>query len=293
MIMPSQTTLIPVAEHLSLHTHISTTEKPNERPALLLLHFWGGSYQTYNSVIDRLQDDFNLIAPSLRGWGDSSRPGDDDAYTTRDYADDIVHLINSLHSSQPGFFTNGLVVIGHSMGGKIAQLLLASGDVPQDLIRVLVLLAPAPVRSFRLPEDMRKQQIHAYGSEPSASFVIENVLLGKPSNITAALRSEMASTACSGSLGARMAWPEYGMSEEYEDFVLAAIHGRKERQALRMLVLVGELDRVETPENVRKNVAEPMMHVGVDVSIEVLEGVGHLLPVEAPDAVAEAIRKMS
>jgi pimeloyl-ACP methyl ester carboxylesterase len=54
-------------------------------------------------------------------------------------------------------------------------------------------------------------------------------------------------------------------------------------------VLVGSADRVETVEKVRKETLDPFAAAGWDISLRVLEGVGHLLPVEAVDEVVREI----
>lgn len=56
--------------------NVCSSVRAKTRPTLLLLHFWGGSKRTWRRVVEELKDECNVIAPSLRGWGRSSRPMD-------------------------------------------------------------------------------------------------------------------------------------------------------------------------------------------------------------------------
>jgi pimeloyl-ACP methyl ester carboxylesterase len=51
------------------------------------------------------------------------------------------------------------VLVGHSLGGKISQLIASRR--PEGLVG-LVLVAPAPPTPLRFPDEMRETQIHAY-----------------------------------------------------------------------------------------------------------------------------------
>ena len=284
---------LPNRNGAALHTIISTTTLGDQRPTLMLLHFWGGSNRTYARLITQLQNKFNIVAPSLRGWGESSKPEDPSAYQIADYADDITDLLSSLHTERPDLFNNGTVLVGHSMGGKIAQILLTKPEF-EDVLRGLVLIAPAPASSFQLPtSEMREQQLHAYDSLESARFVVENVLLGRPDAIEPDEVEKLAGDAFGGSEAAKKAWPDYGMGEDYGDAVINAVHTRSGDGGLKVLVVVGSLDQVETPPRVQIEVVEPLRIAGTNVAWEELEDVGHLSPVEAPELLAEAITDLS
>ena len=58
--------------------------------------------------------DHRVIIHDYRGTGQSSKPSID--YTTRMFADDVVALMDCLDAEDA-------IVVGHSMGGRVAQLL--------------------------------------------------------------------------------------------------------------------------------------------------------------------------
>jgi pimeloyl-ACP methyl ester carboxylesterase len=88
-------------------------------------------------------NEFRCIAYDHRGWGnsDSSPSG----YRIEDLAHDAQGLIRKLGLRR-------YALVGHSMGGKIAQL-LASWH-PAGL-EALILVAPSPPVPMAVPEEQR------------------------------------------------------------------------------------------------------------------------------------------
>ncbi len=103
-------------------------------PALLFLHYWGGSARTWNMVMSSLSADFRCIAYDQRGWSGSDAPPQ--GYSIRDLAVDAREILRSLEIQR-------YVLVGHSMGGKVAQFLAAQRPIG---LEKLVLVAPAPQR---------------------------------------------------------------------------------------------------------------------------------------------------
>jgi pimeloyl-ACP methyl ester carboxylesterase len=83
---------------------------------LLLLHGWPEFWLTWEPVMQRLGDRFTLIAPDLRGFGDSAKP-DLPGWGPADHAADMLALLAALGvGGQVG-------VIGHDVGGAVMQVL--------------------------------------------------------------------------------------------------------------------------------------------------------------------------
>jgi haloacetate dehalogenase len=119
-----------------IHARVSRGE-PGHRPALLLLHGFPQSHAMWHRVAQLLQNEFFLVIPDLRGYGDSSNaPGlpDHSNYSKRAMAQDMVEVMDSLGLAR--FF-----VCGHDRGGRVAHRLAV--DHPSRVNKLCVIdIAP-------------------------------------------------------------------------------------------------------------------------------------------------------
>ena len=79
---------------------------------LLLLHGWPEFWLTWKPVMARLADRYSLIAPDLRGFGDSDKPHG--PYGPDQHTDDMLALLDALGIDKAG-------VVGHDVGGAVMQ----------------------------------------------------------------------------------------------------------------------------------------------------------------------------
>src|SRR5215218_11133128 len=73
-------------------------------PPLVLLHGWPEFWLTWEPVMARLADRFDLIAPDLRGFGDSPKPdeGPSDRAGPEVHAADLLALFDHLGLERVG-----------------------------------------------------------------------------------------------------------------------------------------------------------------------------------------------
>ena len=81
-------------------------------PALLLLHGWPEYWRTWEPVMQRQAGRFTLIAPDLRGFGESAKP--EGPWGAEDHARDMIAVLDALGLGRVG-------VVGHDVGGSIMQ----------------------------------------------------------------------------------------------------------------------------------------------------------------------------
>ncbi|MCC8981259.1 alpha/beta fold hydrolase [Bradyrhizobium acaciae] len=101
-------------EHVTIRAngaafHVARTG--SGRP-LLLLHGWPEFWLTWEPVMARLADRYTLIAPDLRGFGDSDKPRG--AFGPDQHTDDMLALLDALGIDKAG-------VVGHDVGGAVMQ----------------------------------------------------------------------------------------------------------------------------------------------------------------------------
>ena len=103
-------------------------------PAVVLLHGWPQTWYMWRNVIPGLAKHYRVIAPDLRGLGDSSRPVD--GYDKKTVAQDIWRLMHDvLH--EESFF-----LVGHDWGGPTAFALAAQHR--EAVRRVAIFDVPVP-----------------------------------------------------------------------------------------------------------------------------------------------------
>jgi pimeloyl-ACP methyl ester carboxylesterase len=265
---------------LQYQTNIPPTASFNSKPTLVFLHYWGGSIRTWRKVIAGLKETYSTVAVNLPGWAGSTLP-DQDANTTKltitSQALSVLELLLSLPQKLIG---NGIVLVGHSMGAKICMAVAAMAIKDHSLnLKGMAFVAPAPPSPLVLPVEMQDQQVHAYDSGESVKFTVTNILSSREmltdEDILFAVEDGLA-----GSKLAKEAWPSYGMSEE-----VAVPLGN----GIEAVVMAGENDVVETKERVLSEVVGTLKENGFRVSFKVVEGARHLIPLESPDAIVDAI----
>jgi len=100
-----------------------------EAPHMLLVHGVNDHCHTWDWFAARFLDDYHIVAPDLRGHGDSEWVRGS-SYHHVDYVYDLAQLVRQT-ALQPA------VVIGHSMGGTLAALY--AGLYPERVSALIVL----------------------------------------------------------------------------------------------------------------------------------------------------------
>jgi pimeloyl-ACP methyl ester carboxylesterase len=225
--------------------------REGDGPALIFLHYWGGSRRTWIPVLQRLDPGQGFVAYDQRGWGDStSVPG---PYDLEQLADDAQRVVDAL--GYPRY-----VLVGHSMGGKVAQLLAARKPAG---LRGVVLVAPAPPTPVGVSEQVQETVSHAYDNEDGG--------------LTPELRRQVVEDSLRGGDEARLEWPRQGLVQDVSAGVSAI--------EVPVLVLAGSHDKVDPPTVL----ADHLLPLIPTATLTVLKDTGHLSPLEVPGQVAAHI----
>jgi pimeloyl-ACP methyl ester carboxylesterase len=100
---------------------------------IVLLHGWPQTWYEWRHVMPGLAQQYTVIAPDLRGMGDSEIAAN--GYDKRTLASDIYELVRQLGFRQ-------ILLVGHDLGGQVAYAYAC--DRPQDVSRLAILEAPIP-----------------------------------------------------------------------------------------------------------------------------------------------------
>jgi len=115
--------------------------KGGSGPPILMLHGYPQTHAMWNKIAPRLAEDFTVVCPDLRGYGDSAKvEGDPDHinYSKRVMAQDQVDVMQSLGFEQ-------FYLVGHDRGGRVSHRL--TKDHPDNVLK-LVTLDIIPTRTM-------------------------------------------------------------------------------------------------------------------------------------------------
>ncbi len=122
----------------TINARVSTTVLGAvQKPPLLLLHGFPQSHVMWHRVAQQLEQQYFLVLPDLRGYGDSSKtPGlpDHSNYSKRNMAHDMALVMGALG-------IDGFYLCGHDRGGRVAHRLAL--DYPARVKKLCVIdIAP-------------------------------------------------------------------------------------------------------------------------------------------------------
>ncbi len=241
------------------------------RPTIFFLHALGGSAASWDAVIARL-DGFECTPLDLPGFGAAAA---DTEFSVEAMADTIAAQIRA-HGAEHW------MLVGHSMGGKIAAILAHRAEREGRLpgLAGIVLLGASPPSPEPIDDDRRAAMIGwvdhgAVGAADARAFVDQNI--AKPL-ASASYDAAVADVQRANPLAWR-AWLERGSREDWSEHVGTL--------ATPALVVAGAEDGDLGEPNQR---ALNMPHY-THARFASVAGAAHLLPLEQPDTVARLIRE--
>jgi pimeloyl-ACP methyl ester carboxylesterase len=238
-----------------------------EGEPVLFLHGFPFAGALWEPVVERLGGGWRCIVPDLRGMGRSPATA---AAGMDDHADDLARLLDALGETRP------TVVVGMSMGGYVA---FAFARRHPRRVRALALVSTRAQADTE--EGARGRHATADRVLRDGSRVVADDMLGKlfaasaPEELRARWHAVMAATPPEGAAAALRA-----MAERPDSF------GTLDLLARPALVVVGEEDAITPVADGRR-----MAEAAHDGRLVTVPGAGHMVPVERPDAVADALRR--
>ncbi len=113
---------------------------------VVLLHGWPQTWYEWRQIVPALAAKYTVIAPDMRGLGDSAKPAT--GYDKRTVADDIYKLVRHL-----GF--ERIFLIGHDWGGPVAYAYASAH--PDDVRRLVILDVAIPAAGLeQIPQASRR-----------------------------------------------------------------------------------------------------------------------------------------
>jgi 2-hydroxymuconate-semialdehyde hydrolase len=250
--------------------------RTGQGPPLVLLHGIPSSSYLWRDVIDPLSATFEVLAPDLLGYGDSDKRMDVDLSIAAQ-ARYVVAFMETLGVHQAA-------VAGHDIGGGVAQLMAV--DEPQRVVR-LILIDSIVDNNWPVADIARLK-------EPAWDQIMVNIDLRSglrkgleagmvtPGRVTDELVDEW--TRPFQDLGGRRAYLRAARALNNRDLTSRSKH----------------IDEIETPTLIlwgandkflEAGWAETLHHKLRQSTVEIIDPGGHFLPLDRPDAIAEAITR--
>jgi pimeloyl-ACP methyl ester carboxylesterase len=260
--------------------------------AVLLLHGWPGDRHDHREVVARLRSRHRLVVPDLRGFGESTGPADAPAraYGADGQARSVLALVEELG-------TGPVVLAGYDVGSRTAQ---AAARARPDLVRALVVSPPVPGVGRRVlsADAQREYWYQAFHQLDLAERLVD----GRRDAVRAYLEHFWShwsgpgyspdpaqldrladSYARPGAFVASINWYRAGAGTVAMS-LQEATPAPQDRVAVPTTVLWPEHDAL-FPREWSDRVGEHY----ADVEVRPLGGIGHFVPLEAPEEFAEAI----
>ena len=123
-----------------------------EAPPMILIHGARDHCRNWDWVAERFRDDYHIIAPDLRGHGDSQWMIGG-SYNQIDYVYDIAQLLHQKHMTP-------VTVVGHSLGAGVS--LLYTSLYPKSVNKLVCVegLGPPPVDANQREKKSMEDRLH-------------------------------------------------------------------------------------------------------------------------------------
>lgn len=254
-------------------------------PPLVLLHGWPQHWYCWHRVVPLLADSYRLVMPDLRGHGWSDAP--DGPYDKEQLATDLLGLLDALELPQVG-------LIGHDWGGWTG--FLAALRAPERFSGFLALGIPHPFLSLDLGRALQAWRLW-YQVVLSTPGLAQTMLRTSPRPVETVIRLGSSDRLVTDArhYGEVLQEPARARATVamYRTFLLqesaAVMAGRYRNQRLTVptRLVVGAQDPVAS-----RAILKGWEPYADDMTLEVLPGLGHFLPEEAPEEVAARARAL-
>lgn len=236
---------------------------------MVLVHGFPLDSRMWDAQIEALSDRCRVIAPDLRGFGQSRS---DEPFTIESLADDLHELVRALHATP-------MILAGLSMGGYIA--LAYARKYGSDLRGLALIDTRSEPDTAQAKEGRRKmiQRVREKGAKAIADEMMPKMIAEE----TATHRLDIAH---------RLRHIMESQSPRTIEHALVALRDREDytkdlpRISVPALIVVGQEDKITPP-----SMAEAMNKLIRHPTLVIVPRAGHMSPMEQPEDVTTALRR--
>lgn len=229
-------------------------------PVLVFLHYFGGAADSWQYVVASLKDDYRCICLNLPGFG-GTPPLEQVS---------LAGMSRWVRAELRKLQLTDITLIGHSMGGKIA--VQVATDEPDRIAR-LILVAPSPPSVEPMPESEKVRMLN-HPDREEATRTVDGAIERK---ITPEQRRLAIETQLIVDHATWVWWIREGMNNDIS------------QRAARLTLPVRVLAATDDPAIPFKTIQEEVVPYLKNSELITISGVGHLLPLEVADWLADQI----
>lgn len=231
-------------------------------PTLVFLHYFSGAAASWQWTIEALQSSYRCVALDLPGFGDVAPLAEPSLANYSAFVREAMERLELTNS----------VLIGHSMGAKIAL----QTAIDSDALQRVILVAPSPPTQEPMPEDERNRLLGDHHSTDVAATTVD----GATQQPLPESRREIAiDTHIKAEDRTWRWWLKEGMNHR--------IDNRLGEIQVPVTVIASTDDPVIPWETIEQDV----MALIAKAELIQLSDVGHLIPLEVPEKLAQSIRQ--
>lgn len=243
-------------------------ERTGRGPTLVLIHGLGGDVRLWAPIINKLKNNFTLLAFDMRGSGKSAKP--EEAYTVEQMANDAASFIGQICGK-------AVCVLGSSMGGVVAMELAIRRP---ELVEKLVLVSTLPSWHGPFPptEDTQSLFRRTDVSPELLAAVFERIFGSKYK------KKNSAKDYIDFRLSDDNPQPLYAYLNQLDAMETYGLNKNICSISVPTLIVAGNEDKVVPPQNaswLKENIP--------GARLKIFEGGGHMIPVEMPEQLAAEI----
>ncbi len=243
-------------------TQLNILEQGEGTASLVFLHYFAGSLESWSEVINQLQKTAHCIALDLPGFGDSQPIVETTVEAITIIVAEMIRQLDLQH----------YILVGHSMGGKIA---LALASIQPPGLQSVILLAPSPPTPEPIEPSERSRLLNTHGNRSAAEETAHKITSQPLSDraFEQVIRDNLRT-----SQRGWQAWLECGSRQDISSGISDI--------TVPVLVIVGSEDAVIPKSLLQQDVIDEI----ADAQLVVVPNAGHLLPIETPQAIVDLIQ---
>ncbi|WP_116244215.1 alpha/beta fold hydrolase [Nocardiopsis sp. FIRDI 009] len=272
------------ADHTRLHVEV---RGPEDGPTVVLAHCWATSLASWGPVVRALDPGLRVVLYDQRGHGRSQTPLTKAGYGTDKLADDLCAVLEATVPEG-----RRAVVAGHSIGGmtvmaagpraafadRAAAVLLTNTGCTQLVRRSTAFPLPG-VLGYLGAQAFLRTTLPMGPANPVTAAALAHLVLGGRADRRARRLTARMVHACEPV--ARGRWGRVLATLELDDSA--------RRITAPTVVVAGGEDKFTPPWHAHHMVD---LIPGADGPVVEIPGVGHMGPLEAPEALAELLEKL-